>query len=370
MWSTHIFLALSCAHVQCCSIHDGTSKEFGTKEPYVVHYFLADDTVEILQVKENSDGKDPFPKLLSRRQLPKQYNGSSISPLPEDARFPQEPHVHWNDLHIGGTFRVYNLELRLLDCDDFTRAFLKREGRRNEQELQPIEPEDDRPNVRSETDELPPHNGFGSAKDAAENCKSIRPKRTELVPKERYDTNARLKLYARIVAVGGYKPSEVNASRAFVVFVYEGDASVEIHELPRPNDGIKGKRFLERTREPLQGKSKQEYTIGAEFEASGYTFIISGADERTLQSMQQRTSEFPESETNRVQQKAKACKHALQSALHAHDTQPVDAFTLAQLSNGGLTPHEATNLLRSNGLSTGDGESVTAKPADILNILS
>jgi hypothetical protein len=43
----------------------------GTKEPYVLHYYLADDTVEVVEVQQRNSGKDPFPRLLHRGKLPR-----------------------------------------------------------------------------------------------------------------------------------------------------------------------------------------------------------------------------------------------------------------------------------------------------------
>lgn len=43
---------------------------YGDRRPYVLHYFLADDTVEILEVNEPNSGRDPFPVFLKRGPLP------------------------------------------------------------------------------------------------------------------------------------------------------------------------------------------------------------------------------------------------------------------------------------------------------------
>lgn len=40
--------------------------------PFIVHYFLADDTVEIREVHHPNDGRDAFPKVLNRQRLPAQ----------------------------------------------------------------------------------------------------------------------------------------------------------------------------------------------------------------------------------------------------------------------------------------------------------
>jgi hypothetical protein len=41
--------------------------------PYVVHYYLADDTVEIREVHFANNGRDQFPMLLKRQKLPREF---------------------------------------------------------------------------------------------------------------------------------------------------------------------------------------------------------------------------------------------------------------------------------------------------------
>jgi len=43
------------------------------KRPFIVHFFLADDTIEVLEGKEVNSGRDPFPALLKRMKLPKNF---------------------------------------------------------------------------------------------------------------------------------------------------------------------------------------------------------------------------------------------------------------------------------------------------------
>ena len=41
----------------------------------ILHYYLVDDTVEIREIHEPNDGRDPYPVLLCRQRLPKdRYN--------------------------------------------------------------------------------------------------------------------------------------------------------------------------------------------------------------------------------------------------------------------------------------------------------
>jgi hypothetical protein len=41
--------------------------------PYIMHYYLADDTMEIREINYANSGKDPFPLLLKRTRFPKQF---------------------------------------------------------------------------------------------------------------------------------------------------------------------------------------------------------------------------------------------------------------------------------------------------------
>ena len=55
----------------CCSAAHDSRRETTEKRPFVLHMFLADDTVEILEVATPNSGRDPFPALLKRIKLPK-----------------------------------------------------------------------------------------------------------------------------------------------------------------------------------------------------------------------------------------------------------------------------------------------------------
>lgn len=52
---------------------DDTTSMFGENRPYVIHYYLADDTVEVREVHKHNDGRDPFPVLIKRQRLPKTF---------------------------------------------------------------------------------------------------------------------------------------------------------------------------------------------------------------------------------------------------------------------------------------------------------
>lgn len=53
----------------CC--WDDTESMFGDPRELILHYFLADDTMEIYEVVPLNSGRDAIPKFLHRGKLPK-----------------------------------------------------------------------------------------------------------------------------------------------------------------------------------------------------------------------------------------------------------------------------------------------------------
>ncbi len=66
-------------------VWDERQTMYGDRRPYVLHYFLEDDTVEILEINENNSGRDPFPIFLKRGNLPKVRRTQRPRPHPSGA---------------------------------------------------------------------------------------------------------------------------------------------------------------------------------------------------------------------------------------------------------------------------------------------
>ena len=52
-------------------VWDDRDQMFGELLPFVLHYFLVDDTIEVLEAHQPNDGRDPFPVLMRRHRIPK-----------------------------------------------------------------------------------------------------------------------------------------------------------------------------------------------------------------------------------------------------------------------------------------------------------
>lgn len=87
-------------------------KMFGERRPYVVHYFLADDTVEVLEIMQPNSGRDSFPAMLKRQKLPMDYRDKA--PTIPRIGLHKEPNTKYyaaKDFKVGGYIVVYGRKL-------------------------------------------------------------------------------------------------------------------------------------------------------------------------------------------------------------------------------------------------------------------
>jgi hypothetical protein len=78
----------------------------GELSPYVIHYHLADDTVEVKEVNTTSAGRETFPVFLKRQRLVKNAK-KVVGSLPGGGEDPGEVY-ELNDFGIGKTVSVLN----------------------------------------------------------------------------------------------------------------------------------------------------------------------------------------------------------------------------------------------------------------------
>ena len=58
-------------------VWDDTERLYGELNEYILHYYLADDTIEIRNVFKPNGGRDKVPTLMSRQKLPRNLNDAS-----------------------------------------------------------------------------------------------------------------------------------------------------------------------------------------------------------------------------------------------------------------------------------------------------
>ena len=64
------FLAFNRKVLRFYCLWDDRNSIYGERRPFVLHFYLEDDTVEVCEVHLPNDGRDSFPKMLRRQKLP------------------------------------------------------------------------------------------------------------------------------------------------------------------------------------------------------------------------------------------------------------------------------------------------------------
>lgn len=277
------------------AIWDDTDSMYGECRTYIIHYYLMDDTVEIREVHERNDGRDPFPLLMNRQRMPKV--------LVENAKnFPQcvleisdQEVLEWytaKDFIVGKSLTVLGRTFFIYDCDPFTRRYYKEKFGItdlpridvNKQEPPPVK------------QELPPYNGFGLVEDSAQNCFALIPKAPKKdVIKMLVNDNKVLRYLAALES-----PIPEDKDRRFVFSYFLATDMISIFEPPVRNSGIIGGKYLGRTKvvKPYSTVDNpiyygpSDFFIGAVIEVFGHRFIILDTDEYVLKYMESNAAQY------------------------------------------------------------------------------
>jgi len=254
-----------------CVWHD--EKMFGESKPYVVHYFLADDTVEVMEVKQANSGRDGFPAMLKRSKLPKRYTevAPDLSCIGTNA---SEKVTYYSevDMKIGGTINVYGRPLLVCGCDDFTRNFYIDNHGMTEADFPLLEFADGAKQVPTITP--PPYNGFGTEEDSLGSFLYLRPK----VPKIDFQKlmekdHIILRFLAEFT-----NPAPEDKNRKFIIAYYMSKDNISIFEKFERNSGFVGGKFLERARikDPVTGEyyGTKDLFPGKVIELNHFSFKI------------------------------------------------------------------------------------------------
>ena len=299
-------------------VWDDTSRLYGDVLKFKLHYFLCDDTIEILNEKAN--GRDPVPKLLGRRRLPLPSGQALLQATgPLGALDEAEtPCYHWKDLRLGDHIEVFHRRLLLVDADPFTFAYYEREF---EPLGPPIKIDDGSLPPDLLQMDIPPYNGFGSEEDSLRSVYSIRPKKPTRDLSAADDCGKVLRFSIKMA----HARSEDRA-RVFILQYYVVDDTLSIRETVLRNSGHVAGNFLRRgrVRKPAAARSPtttaprpaigiwgpppviQYYEaadiyVGAVLVFLGHDFVIYEADEYSLRYMESKGAPtFPNSDLAHV----------------------------------------------------------------------
>ena len=283
-----------------------TDAFFNLSQAFTLHYFLADDTVEVLEVLPV--GVDEYSRVLRRQKLPKPSSisqggfGVGVRPASQDTikRGGAFGNVHWRDLRIGGSVNVFGKMLTLRDCDQHTRDWYKQELGFGDDQFVAL-PAPTGPILKQRAP--PPLNtsGIGSDKDSLQYCLRLVPK-----PQPTTDFNSWqlhsghvLRFTATFVNTATRLIDDIDKTRTFVVSFFMEDNTVAAFEPPVANSGLPGGPFFKRNpakKTPGAYYVPSDFTVGSVVFVSGRAFRLNGADDSTFILMESRPSDFPKSD--------------------------------------------------------------------------
>jgi len=250
---------------------DDTSKFDGEVHNYVLHFYLADDTVEMKEVRDENDGHDPFPLLLNRRTVPlisMHQNGQGAyqhehfagSRVISSGKAASQRNLTASDLICGEKFQIFGRCVLLQSCDKFTHDFYEHKlgiqqvleenlptdrppagSRQSIREMQRTRKgafeNRDRPPSRSQVP-YNPHVHFGSEDD------------TTGLELDRFMKHDHLQILRFVAGLASEKPEDqsIERERRFVINFHLTDNTLAIFETAVRNSGMSGGKFLARGR--------------------------------------------------------------------------------------------------------------------------
>ena len=360
------------------ALWDDTSSESGDVHKLVVLYYLADDTIEVLEVIAPNSGRDAPSVFLKRQKLPR---STPAMPLPgqRTARTvlnvfgpstsggrhlldslktgAYEPEFYFeNELQIGATLNVFGRAILLCDLDEFTKTYYN--VKYSVQDFTPIPfPESPKKAVPRE---VPPYNGFGTEEDSLANCTRLIPKpvQKDLSKFWNKDTHEleseELRFMARLDTT---KP--IDLDRRFLVTYSVVPDTLSIYEPQQRNSGIATGKFLQEGKYKLPDGSRyfdaKDLYVGARIEVNKFKFVLIDADEYAFHYMEKH--DFPFSNVDNILEKLKPSlqgkRAELTEALGKADVGsknrvPIPRFTLIlnRLADCQLNEHEIRTLVQ------------------------
>ncbi|KAL0231877.1 hypothetical protein GEMRC1_011281 [Eukaryota sp. GEM-RC1] len=235
---------------------------------FVIHYFLCDDSLEIIEVRTHNSGRSDTSQFLKRQKLPKPGKSSPYNN--------PEP-VSWKEFHLGEYLPVYNRPFLILDVDQFTREWFEK----NNVELGEAIPRptpSKGPISRTKAIDVivPAHQGIGSEEDSLANCLSLIPKQP--VKKAHYLLQGQEPQVLRFEAELLEDPD-----RHFVLSYFTEDSTLSIFEPQVKNSGIVSGLFLGRSKVPKADGSKisaDDLKVGSEVSIFSRVFKLTKSDKR------------------------------------------------------------------------------------------
>eukprot|EP00158_Paraphelidium_tribonemae_P007436 Partr_v1_DN28243_c2_g1_i1_m75961 putative EF-hand domain (C-terminal) containing len=264
---------------------DDSKSAYGSLHRLILHYFLADDTIEIREIQAGKAIMNSVP-FLGRQRVPKvlpslAMDGSDLSPHAASEFYNEL------DLEIGRFVEVYHRRVFLCDCDGFTREYLASNGRRMPEgvDIETVSDFDAETGVIHTTAEIEKIQ-VEKKQAADEDGPSILPGGRIIPHVRRFGVQPQDQLNCSSRVISSSDPLETE--RRFVIRLYLVDDTIAIYEKAVQNSGLSSGKFLERGRIKKPGASREYYAQEdfvphAKLEIYGKTYLIEEFDQYSQQ---------------------------------------------------------------------------------------
>lgn len=263
-----------CFYCEC----DDRDRLYGDLMSYTLDYFLEDDTIEFKEVQKPNSGRDPFPILLRRGKLVKNW---TLNLHDEQDRGVEEPtpvssYYSEEDLYVGAVINAFGRDMKLVDADPYTRDYYQMAWGR--ELVAPMYTVLKTPHF--EKPDPPAYNGYGTEEDSLGSCNSLCPKppRKDFKKMAQFD---RMLLRFSAKTISSRKEQQ---QRRYIITYFLTDDTLSIYEPELRNSGVVNGKFLERGRYKAPDGTRyvlDHFFVGAELILNAHRFEIIDADEYT-----------------------------------------------------------------------------------------
>jgi hypothetical protein len=233
--------------------------------PYRVQYYLADDTMELLEMRTPNDGRDRNAALWKRARMPRHVIFADSRSRDIEADKGDEDYYGPDDFCVGGSISVMGRKVLLYDADSATFQWYK-EHRGIDMRTDVLDTSEA---PKPATVVTPPeYLGFGTEEDSLSSFFSLQMRR----PRKNWDkinafdgkVSAGKIDCPRFIVVAGFtdemlqilrfhsklaNPRDVpDIDREFTVSFFPATDSLAIYEPPKKNSGVLGGKFLSKAR--------------------------------------------------------------------------------------------------------------------------
>jgi hypothetical protein len=284
---------------------DDSESMFGDRRFMILHYFLADDSCELLEVLPANSGRTGNGKFFARGKMPQTSAG--LVKLPGKVTERTVLNVHGTpiggknrhlldslrtgattdkyysdaDFQIGSTFECLGRGMLVCDCDDFTRSHYK--SKFDVDLGAALDVEVSAPPAAAPR--IPPSTGYGTEEDSMVSVEHLvlqQPKKIAgayLPPQVSAEDGSMILRFSAVLT----SKADTNEGRKFIISYYVEDDTIGIYEMGVRNSGIRHGKFLQRGRYMCADGSRRlelrDLAIGSTIAVQHHEFVIDGADE-------------------------------------------------------------------------------------------